>query len=474
MYPLLILSGLFVLAYAAGAILRDLVTRKRDLLSMRNMFLLGMAFFYGSASVIYGFTGAGPYSPEGSGPLLLAVLIPVFIVCFILGEKILGRSTLLSRLLPPAHMTPSTPGLIVTIGIMIVGSIGALLAGSGGSAVGVGYSYGGVLALNFRAGLATAGMGLATYFLLAKRFNPMAWGVFLTALASTTVVTLAAGTGRRAWLGVMVVIPWVWYYATLRYKPITRGVLKIAVPGAAGLFFLFVYSGVRHEYGKRDKTAMDQIQVLKEMAANPAITAKATTQVLVQDTPMNTVFVLETYGSAQDHAPLEGLVYVLATPIPRSVWQDYLPGEKPNALGIIIQDLLRAPANLGPGIIAHGWYEAAFVGVVYYALFFGAFVGILDRALAREATNPYFVAVMGSALGNVIALPRGDTPLFLVQILAGWFAAYVVFYGIKILMGSVFAGFPALEVAPPINEDWDGEEYDYGSEESPDPSLAVA
>jgi hypothetical protein len=118
---------------------------------------------------------------------------------------------------------------------------------------------------------------------------------------------------------------------------------------------------------------------------------------------------------------------------------------------------MKSPANLGAGIIGHGWFEGGFVGVALYALVFGLIVGVADRAIAERAWNPYFIALMGCHLGNVFGLARGDTALFLLEIMVGLFACTCLLWLIKNTYGHAAgafaplplpAGFPADEPGP--------------------------
>jgi len=235
--------------------------------------------------------------------------------------------------------------------------------------------------------------------------------------------------------------------------------IKLAPVGVLTMVVMISYSSIRHEYGK-EVSYNQRIGQLVEIAKNPLLGLGEAVRVLTSDTPSITSFILEYYPDPYPQKPLNGLVYVLAQPIPRALW----PG-KPLALGLEVQDELNNLANLGPGILGHGWAEAGWIGIVYYALFFGAFVVIIDTALARRASNPFFVAVIGAGLANVMALPRGDTPLFFIQILAAWISTGALLYAIRLVIGPVLAGFPSIAI--PVPED----EYSPDEDELEDPSA---
>lgn len=43
-----------------------------------------------------------------------------------------------------------------------------------------------------------------------------------------------------------IVVVWVWYYYSLRFRSVKSTVAKLVVLGAAGVFFIVLYSGIRH------------------------------------------------------------------------------------------------------------------------------------------------------------------------------------------------------------------------------------
>ena len=449
--PILVLSSLFIVGLIGAIFVRDMIVRKRDLFTVRNFFLLGVFFFYGVAGVIYGLNPAGfPYVSRGEGMAMVALALPVFMIVFFLGEVLGRRMSGLSRLIPPANFPVTSPSLLLSI-IVTLG-FGVLVLAATRSQTG-GMGYGSALALQFRNGMAACAMGLATYYFVARKFNPIAWATFAGTFVVASVITTYGGTGRRDWLAVFFAVPWTWYYATLRYRPLLPLAIKLAPVGAVTLVIMISYSTIRHDYGK-EVSYNQRIGQLMDLAKNPLGGLGDSVKVMTPDTTSISSFIFEVYPASYERKPLNGLFYVLAQPIPRGLWSG-----KPNALGVDVQDHLNSPANLGPGVIGHGWAEAGWLGVVYYGLFFGVFVVIVDAALIRRAEMPFFVAVIGAALGNVLALPRGDTPLFFTQIMATWISTLVLLYLIRYAAGALMTGFPSIAVLPPVDGDSHEDEW---------------
>ena len=108
--PALILSSAAITVLIGWIFLRDLVVRKRDFMSVRNFFLLGVMFFYGWAGIVYGSSPAGfPYVSRGEGMSLVAVALPVFLVSFFLGELVGKKISGVARFIPPARFPVTSP-----------------------------------------------------------------------------------------------------------------------------------------------------------------------------------------------------------------------------------------------------------------------------------------------------------------------------------------------------------------------------
>ncbi len=454
--PLLITVSALISLLIGSLMVRDLVTRKRDVLSIRNFFLLGVLYFYGVAGIIYGISPANfPHVSRGEGMTLIALSLPVFMGAFFLGEKIGDRLSFLGKVIPPVNVPVSSPALILSIAATMGVGMGVVLALRSGDSIG----YTSALILQFRGGMAACAMGLATYYLVSQRYNPIAWTIFVMTFVFATIVTTFHTTGRRDWLAIFFAVPWTWYYATLRYRSLTPIAIKFAPIAAVTLVVMITYSTIRHDYGK-EFTFDQRVGQLVEVAKDPLSGMGETVTVLSPDTPAITAFIFENYPDSYETQPLHGLMFMISIPFPRALWP-----EKPSALGLAVQDQLNDVANLGPGILGHGWSEMGWFGIIYYGVFFGAFVTVIDGLLVRRASNPFFVAIIGAALGNVMALPRGDTPLFLVSIFAAWISTTTVIYFVRYTAGAFITGFPSIAIPPPLEgvpeDEYDEVEEDY-------------
>lgn len=465
---LVILSVLVVLG-TAGLFLSNLFTRKYDVISIRNLFLLGFMHFFGVGTYFAARSGAGTesYVPGDQGYSLLFITMGVFIVVFAIAQRLGSRWSGLRRVIPPVELPVTRLGILVAIAALVFAAIVCSVIPNTG--------YTAAIISQFRGGTAAAAIALATYNLLARKFNPIAWGVFLGTLVCTLLLSTVGEIGRRGMLGVFLAIAWIWFYFSLRDRSPTSTLLKMGTFLACGLIVLLIYAGFRgkgfaNDGSGRGYTLATRVQQFADAVVNPTVESSNVQSALKSDTPTNSMFILENYPANYAYDPFNGVKFIVTNPIPRSIYPN-----KPKGLGITLQEHLQSAANLGVGIIGHGWAEGGFFGVIGYAAFFGLLVAGVDTLIRRRVWNPYFMAAIGSSLGNVCALPRGETSLFLLQIMLSFFGVIAVLNPLRLVLGPILAASPLLltdanrhAFEPPAEEAHLADEYTaydaYGSD----------
>jgi hypothetical protein len=427
------LSILLLVAIVAIYI-RSSMRRTWDLLSWRNLFLLGFIHFYCLSAY---FTASGDTLPEYlkltlGGWAKLAITMASFLLVFVPFATLGLRRPALTKLLPKVELPITSPALITSTLVLSVLAIVFSIPF---------FNYFGVVVAQIRGQLGACALGLATYYLIARRFNPLAWLLFLSTLGMAAISSTVGLSGRRLLLGVMLAAPWMWYFTIWRYRNPASNLIRLGVFFILGILGIIIYSPFRDVEVLRTAevaTIEKRVDQFTELLTNPKIDPETIKYILYADTVPNTLYVLENYPGNHPFMPFHGVIWFLSNPIPRALWPN-----KPDALGIILKEQMNVPPNLGPGIIAHGWSEGWFFGVLAYAAFFGLLCGVVDRACAQRCWNPYFLAVFGANLGNVVALPRGDTPLFMIQITGGIVSSCFILYLLKPL-APVWASFPSL------------------------------
>ncbi len=435
----------FFLAITAAAVIvaslsifcYDVVTRRWDAISWRNLFLIGFLHFYGFGCwwVSRGFVAKG-VPIQGFGLVYLAAGTGLFFVVFLVFTWWGREWGWTSRLIPRIELPITGPG--------VVGSVLVLLAIAAVGATVIQFTYAGALVAFLRGQLAATAVGLATYFFIARRFNPVAWTLFLGTLLMAVLIGVVGSSGRRMMLGSLLAVPWMWYFTVWRYRSARANFTRLGAGFVLVLLAAVVYTPLRmKDTGSSGigATIGHRFNQLIEIIQDPfgLVDQKIIDSLVYTDAPPNTVFIMENYPENYPYIPGAGLLWMVSNPVPRSVW----PG-KPEALGLTIKLQMHAASNLGPGIVGHGWAEGGFLGIVGYAVAFGVLAGAIDRALAQRSWNPYFVAVMGSNLGNIFGLARGDTPLFLLEFLSGVVVSMTILYVVKWTYGPVAAAFPPL------------------------------
>jgi hypothetical protein len=407
-------------------------------------------------------TGNEYYQPDQKGFSLLLVTMCIFIVVFAIAQRVARNWGGMRRLIPPVQVPLTRLAVSVSIlALLAMAVLCSIIPISG---------YAAAVIAQFRGGTAAAAMALATYNLVARKFNPVAWLLFLGTLGCTLLVSTVGEIGRRGMLGVFFAIAWMWYYFSLRDRPSGSTMVKLGVLFGCGLIVLLIYANFRGKgYGDdgsgRGYTLGTRIQQFTNALSNPSVQSHNVQSALRSDTPGNSMFIMENYPNPYPFDPFNGAKFIITNPIPRSIYP-----EKPKGLGITVQEQLQSPANLGVGILGHGWAEGGFVGVAGYAAFFGMFVAGIDNLNRRRVWNPFFMAAIGSSLGNVCALPRGETSLFLLQIMLSFVGVLFVIYPLRLVLGPFFAAStplltdsnrPLFEQAPDTAQ---ADEYaDYGS-----------
>jgi putative Mn2+ efflux pump MntP len=447
MESVIILESWILLAVILGVFARNNWRRTYDLISWRNLFLGGFIHFYVLGTL---FTATGTTLPEFVRLTVgawtkLGLMLVLFLGVYFAAASFAYKRDKFTKIVPHIELPVTAPA--ITTAAVVLSCLAILFSFPM-------FNYLGAMVAQVRGQLSATAIGLATYYLIARRFNPASWMLFLICLAIGLVTSTVGTTGRRMLLSVLMVVPWIWYFASWRYRRPTSNFLRAAVCAAAGVLAILIYSPFRSVDAQRESTSSTvakRTDQFVEILSNPKVDPEVIKYILYTDTVPNTLFILENYPGNFRFMPFHGLYWLVTNPIPRSMW----PG-KPEAYGGILRDQMNVVPNLGAGIIGHGWSEGWVIGVIGYALVFGLIVGGVDRALAQRAWNPYFLSVAGSCLGNVVALPRGDTALFTLQIMAGIAASALVLYCLKVF-SPIWASFSVLEVGGgPTSIDEDG------------------
>ena len=459
---LLTLTSVVLLVITVGWLFIAYMRGKLDLFSYQVAFQAGMCvFFYIPLILQYIYPDTKqPYQPNGDGFTSMCLAMILFNIVYLLACKVGWKLTFADKLVPKYDFLPvSVPALaVMTVG-MLVGSLAIYVLAFTPGAVGLFES----LLIGLIPSLAAFATGLAVVLVLRQWYNALWYIILVVVFVIALLASISFTNDRRYALGVLAIGPWMLYFGLLRYRS-KAATLTVATAAAVVAFSaLAIYSGFRHTLNLKSDTVNQRVSQIQSVEVGQALRADYMVGLMLQDTPYNSIYFIENYPHNRPYLPLQGLAFFLSNPIPRAVFGD----SKPIALGIIMSAEISAPANLGVGIIGHGWAEAGWIGVMYYAAFFGFFIGTMDRLIRARANNPYFLAAVGCNIGNVLSLPRGETSLFMLLLAFGFVGLWVFGWATSKTAGALARSAPPFlfgsdQFAPQGADDAyaDGYEYD--------------
>jgi hypothetical protein len=157
-----------------------------------------------------------------------------------------------------------------------------------------------------------------------------------------------------------------------------------------------------------------------------------------------TIWALDAFPQRVEPRPFFSLKYFIYHPIPRDFWDEYLTdmlGEKPVPLSLLVAEQARirgvawGKITLPPGVIGYAQAEGGFITLLVYALFFSQFCRFFDEIIRRNPSNPFMLLAVICALGDLVALPRGDIAIFSNLVLLGFIGDWFMLLCIRLFIG---------------------------------------
>lgn len=412
---LCIFSAIITIIWVGLIFFRNLTARSYDLASWRNVFLAGFVHFQAVSVLMEIGTGAGASSfvAQNDTYVVYALTIPLFLIVFLVSAHVGHTMSFVGKALPKLEYPRNTVTVLLFALSLLFMTIAAIALRPGNYVAGF-YT-------TFRFGFGACATGLAAYYLLSRFRDPLAWALFGCTFVIAALASTVGSIGRRGLISVLLVGGWIWYFHILRYKKPSAMVTRLMAVGAVTILIVAVYGTFR---GKQEQnmlaTFKNRFSQFGSAATGGGLSRESLMQLAYTDTSLRSLFIIENYPERYPHIPGNGAGLFFGMPIPRAIWSD-----KPEGLGLILRSQMNELANLGPGIIGHGWAEGGWIGIVGYAIFFGVLAGALDRVIKDRAWNPFFLIAIGAALGDVFAIPRGEASIFLALCVAGFFAMWL-------------------------------------------------
>lgn len=389
---------------------------KHPIISARNFFLVGFIIYQLTSATIAFFTKqyweVPVTHPESTGVLYVlwvSVFLAIFLGVYRLNWFTFGLPKLLAK--PSPSPAPTT---------MVGLAIGFLLTGY---ALRLGFQQVpiiGVLASMTGVTLAIAGAGVAFWLWAKQVFNPVRAAFAGVMAIAATALAIFGSFGRRDLVSVAIVCLWGVYHSHFKKQNLQRMALPFAGVAVAGLLVIAAYTSVRSHENK-NQGFIAQLTSL----ANADLKTGLIDIFAGQGAAPISMWLIESRPDSFEYDTLHTLRYAVLNIIPRDWWS-----EKMSSLGL---DMVPQAGiankgegfTVGPGIIGHIANDNPYICLVLYPAMLGGFLRILDEMVKKEPDNLFVVIPVGVALGEIVAIPRGESGLFIFRTVLAVVAAYV-------------------------------------------------
>ena len=420
---LFIAQGLLVLTL----IVRDGVSRRVEIASARNLFLIGFVVFQSfsaATAMTTGLFGEVPVRTPLPTGFLFFILTSVALAIFL-------RTWRKSKIAAKASSLPAKLDFKETSSLWLMSFI-CLGFGLISKFVLVFVPIFGVLSVQLATGMFAASVGLAAWQWSRSPWNAANLLLFLAISVVVIGAMLSGAFGRRPLLTVMLVIGFAYYWRVARYKDprqvFTRAFFLALIVSGPMILFTAARKG-----SERERSASDFVSAVASI--QPSDISKSIISLLSgQDTAANSMWIIENMGDRYPHDYAHSVRYLLLHPIPRA----YFP-TKPDGLGhTMVKDagIPKKPKNftVGPGFVGHIWNDWPYLCIFIYPWLVGILVKFLDTILIRYTDSPLPTMLASVTMAQVTGLPRGELSLFIFNGASAFLGAYLAFrFGILLM-----------------------------------------
>lgn len=387
-----------------------------DIVSVRNVFLLGLIVFqFTSAAVTLRaerFVDLSIANLERAGVIYTFCLL-LFTTIFLTAY---GRGWFVKKLAGKVPVGSVVPGVSSTLTLAIAFLATGLLF----RLVLIYIPILGVLTGIVGASIIAAGAGMAVWAYAPRLLNPIVGFITLAVVAVASLAAIHKTFGRRDLLSVLLCCMWAAFHSHWKHLSPPRAIFRLGVLGAGAMVLLAAFSAVRSG-GEPGRSAGQMVSLMQGAAITEGVRDVLSGQLAGQ----NSMWIIENYPERYAYEPFFSAWYCITNPVPRAFWPD-----KPVGLGLRMVDQAGAGEGkgeeftLGPGMIGHVWADHPFFSLIPYAVFLGLFCRFLDEMVRIHTWNPFVVLPIGTALGQIIGVPRGELGLFMFQAISGMIFAF--------------------------------------------------
>jgi hypothetical protein len=441
---LLALYMLFLAAATFGVMLYQQTTGKHGLLTLRNFALVGFIVFQLTGS--FGALWVGRDSRynldwEAVG-LEYALYATVFLLVFFPAYHWGAGAKRLAKWTPTTSVIPG-PSTMFLLALMFT-ILAVVLRLS------VNIPYVSMIASRAGIGFAAVAVGFTAWVWIRNIWNPvyLFWFGFIT-MANLSLI-LSQSFGRRNLIALGAAGMWAMYYASLRHMNPRRLVVALTIVSLPPVLLVAAFTSVRSSEEGRVDLGRQVVNILTQADIKTGLLELAAGQ----DCAVVGMWTMENFPERYEYDHLLAIKYFFYLPIPRAIWE-----EKPLPLGKRQPELANLEGvdteklTTGPGVIGHAAAEGGLYALVIYAIVGALFLRYFDEVVARNAANPFVVMPIGSALGQIVGLPRGDLSLFAASNLVAVVGVYIVTVSLAKFLGLIRG--PDMEAIHSVSgEDW--------------------
>lgn len=423
--------GLFViLRFATG---RD------DLVSVRNVALGGFVVFQTMSAAIWLLNDHylvkfQLLEPGGTAMKFVGGCVLFLAVAFL----VYGRGWVavpLARLVPKPRIVPSDAAMWLTVLVLTVSAAVFRFA--------VLIPYVNILAEIMGTAVAGAASGFAGWLIVRNLANPIVWAMAAAAITTNLGIALTGEYGRRTIITIALGVAFGVYYGKFRYERPTRTLMFVALAMIPMVMFTAAYTSIRGGANRRGSF----VTQLQEIARGGNVAA-GLKDFDGQGVGGISLWLIEHFGPDGARQPdhFRTFLYFAVYPLPRA----FFPW-KPEPLSLDIPryanlvGVKQGGLTLGPGIVGHSFADGGWHVLILYAAFGAIIIRFCDEVIRRTPYAPFVVLPMGSILGEIMGVPRGESSAMLFKFVFGTASAYVYIAGIGHVlqsMGYAQAGDP--------------------------------
>ena len=398
----LVLMALAIGGFVIGQFLRG----QHDLLTTRNVFLFSVVFFQATSAafpLVHGDHWQYTLSDRDAVAFRFAVMLTSFIAIFLL---VYNWGPGVTRLARSAKTTVWNieGGALIALAVIAIGAGSALRFAVAVPLVGVLANFIGV-------SMTAIGAGLAGWYWGRRMFNPAAIAIAAGIVIFAIAVNLIGEFGRRPLVSAAGCFLFGAYFSAWRYLSPTGVLFRFTLAAIPALLFFGAFTSIR-TIDRGAQGLGDRIQALR---SSGDATAGILMELDGQMTGTVSLWLVDHYNENPDEVrPFWMGEYFITFPVPRDLWPD-----KPYPLSYRIplvaglEGVAIDTHTVGPGIIGHTAADGGTFPLIVYAVGFGLLFRYCDERLKGNPYSPLAVLPIGSTLGQLLGMARGETSIFL-------------------------------------------------------------